>query len=271
MPIWISITLIFISLLIILFIILKKFPALAILDVKEMPGEKEAESKERIIRQRLERDLIRANGFLARIKLGINKFFNLFLDNYYKKLKKIKSEIKKEKKINPLNKQSDIEKLFIKCQEAKKNEDWEKAETNLIEIVSLDDKNLLAFYDLGSVYFEWKKYNESLDTYEHTLKLYKQFKNDPEKIADVNPQEVRFSIAEVNLKLNNLDEAFEYISQALDNEPNNPRFLDLIFDISIMRKDKKSARNYYEKLVAVNPENQKLRELKEQISKIEEN
>jgi tetratricopeptide (TPR) repeat protein len=271
MPIWISITIIIICLIIILFIVLRKFPALAILDAKEMPGEKEAESKERIIRQRLERDLAKANGFLARIKLGFIKFFNLFLDNYYRKLKKIKSEYKKEEKINPLDKKSSIEKLFIKAQEDKKQEDWEKAEASLIEIISLDDKNLLAFYDLGKIYFEWKKYSESLDTFQFALKLYKQFKNDPEKIADINPQEIRFSIAEVNLKLNKLDDAFEYISQALDNEPNNPRFLDLIFDISIMKKDKKLARNYYEKLVAVNPENQKLKELKEQISKIEDN
>lgn len=271
MPIWVSVTIIIISLLIILFIVLKKFPALAILDAKEMPGEKEEEAKKRIIKQRIERDLARANGFLARIKLALNSFFNLFLDNYYRKLKKIKSEIKKEEKINPLDKKASIEKLLLKVQEDKKQENWQEAEASLIEVVSLDDKNILAFYDLGNVYFEWKKYNESLDTYEHTLKLYKQFKNDPERITEINPQEIRFSLAEVNLKLNNLDEALEYISQALDNEPNNPRFLDLIFDISIMKKDKQSAKDYYDKLVAVNPENQKLKELKEQINKIEDN
>lgn len=268
---WISLTIIVICLLVILFIILKKFPALAILDAKEMPGEKEAKSKERIIKQRLKRDLSKANGFLARVKLALNKFFNSFLDNYYTKLKKIKAERRREEKNHPIDRQNTISQLFLKAKEAKMQEDWQKAEESLIEIVSLDTKNLVAFYDLGKLYFEWKKYSESRDTLLHVFKLYHQLKGDPESIEDINPQEIRFSLAEVNLELNNLDEAIEYISQALDKEPNNPRFLDLIFDLSIMKKDVKSAKQYYKRLVEVNPENKKLEELKEQIKQIEDN
>lgn len=270
MPAWISFIIIIVCLIIILFLILRKFPALAILDAKEMPGEKEAESKERIIRQRLQRDLSKANGILSRIKLSVSKFFSSFLDNYYKKLKKIKADYKREKKINPVDRKSHIEKLFYNSQEAKKQEDFDRAEESLIEIVSLDNKNLSAFYDLGKLYFEWKKFNESRDTLEHAFKLYHQLKVDPEMIEDINPQEIRFSLAEVYQALNNLDQAIEYISQALDKEPNNPRFLDLILDLSIIKNDKKSAQEYFDKLIEVNPENQKLGDLKAQIEKIED-
>ena len=49
-------TLVILSLAVILFIIIRKFPALAILNVDNIPGEKEAKFKEKIIRQRVERD-----------------------------------------------------------------------------------------------------------------------------------------------------------------------------------------------------------------------
>ncbi len=265
MSLYIPIILIIICLIIIFFIILKKFPALAILDVKEMPGEKEAEFKEKIIRQRLERDLSRFGHFFLRTWKALSYFFNNILVDNYKRLKRIKLEYSRKKKLNFSDRQEKIDKLFLLANEAIKEEDWEKAEEKLIEIVSLDIKNILAFSELANLYYETKKYKEAKDTWEHILKLYGQLKDKP----DINIQEIKFNLAESCQKLNELDNAIEYVSQALDGEPNNPRFLDLIFDLSIMKKDKNSANQYFERLMVVDPANQKLIELKDKIKELD--
>ena len=66
-----------------------------------------------------------------------------------------------------------------------------------------------------------------------------------------------------------LETACENLREALDLEPNNPRYLDLILDLSIMKKDKEEASRYFEKLAAVNPENQKLADWKEKIDSLQ--
>lgn len=265
MSFYIPIILIIICFLIILFILIKKFPALAILDVKEMPGEKEAEFKEKIIRQRLERDLSKFGLFFLNIWRFFSRFINNFLVNNYNRLKKIKLDYSREKKTNFTDRQEKINKLFSLAKEAIEKENWDLAEEKLIEIVSLDLKNILAFLQLANLYFDIKKYKEAKDTWEHALKLYEQLGAK----TDVNIQEIKFSLAETCQKLNELNNAIEYVSQALDKEPNNPRFLDLIFDLSIMKKDKESANHYFERLIVVDPANQKLVELKDKIKELD--
>jgi len=67
-----------------------------------------------------------------------------------------------------------------------------------------------------------------------------------------------------------MDEALEYNRLALDAEPNNPRYLDLILDLSIMRKDKKLALESWEKLAAANPDNNKLADLRSKIDSLDD-
>ena len=77
-------------------------------------------------------------------------------------------------------------------------------------------------------------------------------------------------LAWVCYQLGLLDESLEYTRQALDAEPNNPRYLDLILDLSIMRKDKNLARISWEKLSAANPDNKKLPEWLAKIEALED-
>ncbi|MDA3802424.1 MAG: hypothetical protein PF488_00815 [Patescibacteria group bacterium] len=68
----------------------------------------------------------------------------------------------------------------------------------------------------------------------------------------------------------NIELSFDEAAEALEIEKNNPRFLDLILDLSIMRNDKKSAISYLERLVENNPENKKIEVWKEEIEMLKE-
>jgi len=263
-----SIVLTVICIIVVLAIVLKKLPALAILDINNMPGEKEAKFKEQIIKQKVERDLARWGGSVGRVWLFISRRVSGFLKTSQEKLKKIKLNYKSIAKIPFAEKQKIIKELFVAYADLLKKDNFIEAEEKLVEIVSLDQKNLSAFFKLASLYDKQKKWSEARQTYEYALKLARQFKDDESIMADLTIQEIYFSLAWVEREADDLAAALENIREALDYEPNSPRYLDLILDLSIMRKDKDLALISFEKLAAVNPENNKLGEWKEKIESL---
>jgi len=264
-----SFVLIVVCLVVILTIIFKKFPALAILDVNNMPGEKEANFKERIIKQKVERDLAVWGGAFARVWLSISRYVSKFLKNSQDQLKKVKLSYKNANKIPLVERRKMIKDLFISYSDLIKKESLNEAEEKLVEIISLDQKNLSAFFKLASLYDEQKKWSEARQTYEYALKLARQHKNDETIMEELTIQEIYFSLAWVEKETGDVDAALENIREALDIEGNSPRYLDLILDLSIIKKDKELAMASLEKLASVNPENNKLSDWQEKINSLE--
>jgi tetratricopeptide (TPR) repeat protein len=267
----ISLILILICLAVITAIIVKKLPALAILDINNMPGEKESKFKDTIIKARVERDLAKWSGFFGRIYLTVNSSIIKVLKGAQDNLKKMKLSYKIGAKIPWPEKQKRIKDLLFAVEDLVKKENFNEAEEKLVEVISIDQKNLGAFFKLGEIYEELKKYPEARQTYEYALKLAKQYRDDKEIIGDLSLQEIYFSLAWLEKEAGNFESAFFNVLEALEFEPNSPRYLDLILDLSIIRKDKESAIRYFEKLAASNPENQKLEKIKEEIEALEEN
>jgi tetratricopeptide (TPR) repeat protein len=110
-----------------------------------------------------------------------------------------------------------------------------------------------------------------MTTKKNGRKLARQHHDDETIMGELTLSEIYFSLSRVEKEGDNLDAALENIREALDLEPNNPRFLDLILDLSIIKKDKELATESWEKLTAVNPENNKLGEWREKIAALEDN
>lgn len=250
---------------IILAIVIKKLPALAILDVNNMLGAKEAKFKNQIIQNRLERDLNRVSGLFARAWLKVNKRINGLINKLQSNLKQRKQNYRINTPISMPKKEKRIKDLFLSVEDLMKKESWDRAEEKLIEIIGLDEKNLLAFFKLGALYESLKKWIEAKQTYHHALKLARQHGDEKDIMGDLSQQQIHFALALLEKENDNIDEALEHIKEALDLEPNNPRYLDLILDLSIIKKEKGLALDCLSKLAAVNPENNKLVELKEKI------
>jgi len=266
----ISVILVLLCLVVILTILFKKFPVLAILDVNNLPGDKEAKFKEKIIKQRVERDLSKIGGPIAKVFLFLNNRFSDFLNSAKSRLKKVKSSYKINTKISWSQRLKMIRELISEAETHLKKENLGEAEESLVEVISLDDKNLKAFLKLADLYDHLKKWTEARQTYEYALKLARKHKDDSSVMGDSNLSEIYWSLSLVLRELDDLNGAYENIQEALDLEPNNPRYLDLILDLSIIKKDKESALYYLEKLAEVNPENNKLADLSEKISEIED-
>jgi len=250
--------LILISLGVIVFIIVRKFPVLANIDVENIPEEKEARFKEKIISSRLKRNIMMWGSRITRIIIpawrGAMNFFKWF----YNKLHEFK-ESYKNVPIAPENKVSE-DNIVILLGEAKsliKKDDFKKAEKKLIEVISLDTKNVEAFKALGSLYLERKNYDEARQTFKHIL-----------KISEEDDGGIYLNLAIINKEMGDIEKDFLNIEKALTKEPNNPRYLDTMLSISIIKKDKASAAKALETLQKTNPDNQKLTEFKKQIDEL---
>lgn len=252
---------ILLALLIILFIILRRFPALAVLDVDNIPEEKEQQIKEKIIKDRMRRKFSRFNkffGFLGDFFNKISKYIWDSLENFKKK---------QEEKIESGNlvgmvKEDKIKILFSQVKDFIKDENLKEAEQKLIEIISMDDKNLLAFSELGELYHLQGKLQEAKQTLLYALKL--------AEIADSkNDQtEINYNLSLISKDLNDIDGAMLCLFKSLEKDQNNPRYLDLMLDLCIIKKDKNLALEYLERIKEVNPENQNIAKWQDDIDKI---
>jgi len=265
----ISIILVIIGLIIIAFIVLKKFPSLAILDVENIPGEKEAKFKEQIIKNRLERDLSKWGKVFSNIWHFLNRITSTPLYHAYNKLKSVKDSYRKSKKMTLSQRRAHIKNLFRVAEDSLKVDELDKAEASLIEIISLEPKNLPAFINLAEVYSTGKKWAEARQTLGYALKLAKASKSD-HFLGDITLQEIYFSLALVNQNLNDIKKAIDHLREALEFEPNNPRFLDLAINLALIQADKKFAQEMFNRLREVNPENAKLTQWDEEIAAISE-
>lgn len=268
----IPLILILICLILIINIVVKKFSALASLDVASIPAEREAKIKQRIMGNRLKKNYFKYYSKLQRIIRPIGTALGDFLKMIYRQLVDFKENYNKGETI-VMDQESHIRKLLAEATESLKNGDVDEAEKRYIEIISLDSKNIDAFRALGQLYLNQKKFPEAEQTLAHVLKLLEKQINQPKGTLsdEVNLQlaETYFNLAELGVGKNNLDEAGQHIIEALEVIPNNPRYLDMKLEISIINKDKKTALEALEKLAAVNPENQKLEDFRKKISEIQ--
>jgi tetratricopeptide (TPR) repeat protein len=267
MFIYLSLILVLACLLIIFLIVSKKFTTLALLDLEHLPGRKEAKFKKQIITKRLDRDLEKVSHFFSRWRSFFEQRTGSFLHQLHLRLEHSQEKYLRAKKLTLSERQNKIAAWFSEAKEFAKKGNYEKSEELLIEAIALDYRYLPAFIELADVYFELRKYLEAKQTLLHVLKfLSRKNKNEFENYRP--KKELYFSLAQINQQLGNFDEAIDNLHEALELEANNPRYLDLILELSIMKKDCALAENILSRLEQINPENKKISDFRERLQRI---
>ena len=281
----VPIFLIFLSLAIILVIISRKFSALANVDLSTIPAERESKFKEQIISNRLKRNYSKWSSKFFRVFLNIYDFLRKAILNYYHSLQKKREEYKnqdlKQGAGLKVNTKQRISFLFSEAEKNRKRENQAEQEKALIEIISLDSKSIKAFKLLGQLYIEKRELVEASQIFEHIIKLVEAEDLDslPDAVSDI----MQGKKSGVKKKNTELSQAYYFLSviaressdysgstdmlkKALQIEPSNPKYLDMLIELSIMNKDKILAYDTIQKLEKANPDNQKLEDFKKQIS-----
>jgi len=281
------------------FIIWKKTPQLSNLDVDNLPQEKTSRKKHEIISKRIE-----ARGQETRAKIGeklrpLDKIWRqsqLKFRVYVGKIERLihhEDMIKNKQEQSLLSPEEKDNKLKNLIQDGEQNlqlGNLDKAEYAFIAAIKMDVKSAAAYRGLAEVYLKKDSVEEAKQTFMFLLQL------EPENDA------VMVRLAEMAESVNNIDEAIEYyqravvandslsprfahltdlllkvnqplvakeaILQAVELEPQNPKYLDLLIETAILCQDKKLATQAYQNLRLVNPENSKLADFKGRIDKI---
>ncbi|MFA6423760.1 MAG: tetratricopeptide repeat protein [Candidatus Magasanikbacteria bacterium] len=281
------------------FVIWKKIPQLSNLDVDNLPQEKTSRKKREIITKRIE-----AHSREARVKLGeklrpVDKIWREFQLKFRVYVGKIERLIHHEDMIKTKQEQSLLtveekeSRLKNLIQDGENNlslENLDKAERIFIAAIKIDVKSASAYRGLAEVYLKKGAVEEAKQTFAFLLQL------EPENDA------VMVRLAEMAEAENNIDEAIEYyqramvandslsprfahlaelllkvgqplvakeaVIQAVELEPQNPKYLDLLIETAILCQDKKLAGDAYQNLRLVNPENSKLADFRHRIEKI---
>lgn len=262
------------SLSLIIYIIIGKFSALANLNIDTIKAEKEARFKEQIISSRLKRNVLKYQVKIGKAVTPLASAADSFFKKSYLALVDLSKRYKHEHVKVVDNAEERIAVLFNEAEDSIKRDDQAGAERRFIEIISLDSKNVKAFKELGSLYFDMKNLNEARQTLEHALKLKEdqefaeEFKGEQSGEETVNKAEISYELSLVNEAAGDLPRALADIERALAIDPNSPRFLDMKIDVCIAMKDKIKALEAYEKLAESNPENKKLADIKEKINEL---
>lgn len=263
------------SLAAIIVVVGRKFSILANLDLESIQSEREAKFKERIISSRLKRNYIY---YYSRFVRALNPAASALAEYFrgkYQKIVDYKNSYQEEKASENFA-ETDIEKLFLEAEEAVRRDEGEQAESKLIKIISRDSKNAKAFRRLGELYYERKDYFEAKQTIEHAVRLWEKDYDDfsPEADQETAAQKTEtgrqladayYDIALISSAMEDYAGAQASIDKALAIDANSPRYLDAKLEVCILKKDKPAALEACDKLQAVNPENQKLGEIKERI------
>lgn len=270
----IPLILILVSLAVIIIIVVRKFSMLASLDVENIPAEREARFKEQIIGKRIERNLLKYYSKLSRLTGPLAGAIGNFFKWAYGRLLEFRENYNKEElKTGGVGGEELVKRLFSEAEDLIKKDNIEEAEKRYIDVIAVDSKNVKAFRGLGQLYYNRKNYSEAAQTLEHVLRLLEKKSENPEednKKDEVNTQlaGVYYDLAEINRSAENYDKAAINLDNALAVEPNSPRFLDMKLELSLINKDKIGALDAYERLMKVNPENQKLANFKQEIDKL---
>ncbi|MFC1598975.1 tetratricopeptide repeat protein [Patescibacteria group bacterium] len=281
------------SLVVILAIIIKKLPLLANFDVGSIPEEKEAETKTKIMEERLQRKAKHAWGNVFPYLKHLGKSLKNSYELYFAKLKSLETKYKTKPKTKTLVTKKEFDDFEKKKDHMLKSaddfvevEDYEEAENKFIEIISLEPKNIEAYRGLGNLYFLQGNYEDAKQTFEHIVKINKEddmayarlgtiaaetgdlqdAKKSFMQSIDIKSKAIHFSeLAEVCYKLEEYADAIGNLENALELEPNNPKYLDLLITVSIAAKKKNKADKVLQKLKEVNPDNKKIEEFEAEI------
>ena len=294
MTYWILIIIIAACLAVIFYIIFPKFAKVALVDISKAPMLQQKEIKKKILEQRFARHLQAGTQKAVSNLEPILKKIGGLVKNWYRKMLDLE-EWYKHKAIHAsfkdkVDRERYTGQLLTKADKEVAEEKFDDAERKYFEVLKIDERNAEAYKGLGYLYFLKKDYEHAKEIYEFLLKLdfndpivYRNLGEIASQKGDLQGAEEKYrksleldqadlqtylDLAEVYLNLDDPRKAFDLANKAVSLEPNNPRSLDFLLQVSIIVRDKDAALKAWRQLKETNPENQKLADLKEQISKL---
>lgn len=248
---------------VVVFVILwRKGRQLRLLDLDAMPRAKLRSKKLEIIENRI---LRKADAAKTTLRDRVAPLGNQWKERFhivYQKIESLERKYRNALHVAPRTKEEKeqrrvkIAALMEHGAQFLKDENVGEAEKTFLEVIRLSPKNADAYESLGEVYYYKADYDHAIETLQFVKKL------DPES------DRVECDLGMIYQKKGEMEKALRHFQEAMRLAPNNPRNLDYTLQMALELKRKLLAEKIFVRLQEVNPENQKLPELKEKIEQL---
>lgn len=271
-----------------LWVIRRKLAMISSIDVDSLPQQQASQVKGQLLEARFSRSVQQASHWMTRQWQPI-------LRNVKQQYGSVGTRLRELEKrysfpgggATPDEAKAQIIKLLAQAKAYIEDEQWADAERTCLEIIGLQKLEPTAYRLLGEIYWERREYGQAKEVYEFLLKLNEQ---DPEAhvglgrvavaqgaLAEAEAEftksleasdtaAVHLDLADVYERLGQPDKALIATQDALTLEPRNPKILDRFFGLALAQNKLDLARDAFTRLREVNPENQKLGDLAEQLA-----
>lgn len=287
----IPLIIIILSLGVILIVAARHLPQAANLEVGSLPEEREARLKSSILETRL---LRKTNDLWKKVNIVFVPF-SRFSANWYKTgLKQIRALERTYRfhTASPLPDTSQkselkLQELLDRSRAAFEAGNLTDAEGDYLEALKHNAGVLEAYDGLGKIYVKRQEWEQARETFEYITKnwpghdqafallaLTEEVTGNLEKAKNlylhalsINNQvlEYHLNLAEVYQSLGDNEKSLSSLQKAQALEPNNPKILDQLLQISILVGNKSLAQEVLDKIKKINPEHGKLGELEEKV------
>lgn len=280
----------------ILMMIVKKFPQLALLDVNHVPDEWQAQKKKELIAQRVAEEsrkkfehmaakLTPVRRFWARLQLQFRIYFGRIQRLWLQEKAK---GITGDRVLRGQEREAKLNELVQEAREHMRTEKYDLAEGLFIAAIKMSPNAPEAYRGLSETYLAKGSFAEARETYRFLLKILPGDDTIMVKLGDIAEQQgeldeaigyyeqavvandahsARFyHLAELLLRVKQPQIAKEALLPAVELEPKNPKYLDLLAEIAILCNDKPLAERALKELRMANPDNQKLESLRMRIT-----
>lgn len=276
-------------------IVARKFPLLASIDVQatESPS---TEKKITILEQRLKRKF---TGLWSRAK-NVSQPVLTKSSSWAKQAQQKLVDLEHEYKVRSLpvwlnrrqrqKMQTEIQEILDQAELFAKDEEYRAAEEKALQAIRLDPRSIPAFEFLGELYMDMKEYGHAKEVYKYLLKISGESDKTYEHLAEADIAEGSLEDAERDIKqaialnhdvmpyylelaqierqLANWAQAFDAIQEAAHREPNHPKVLDEMIEISLGYGKKQFAEDAIAKIKETNPDNKKIPEWETRLAEL---
>lgn len=250
----------------------RKFPQLTLIDTQSLPLERDAQRKKEIIKQRVDR---MTGHFGRNVAAFFTRQFERVQERFraaYRHLLILERQYRMEKPSTPEGLASKITQLLSQADASRQDGDVGAAEKRYIEVLSMDRRNHDAYWGLGALYLEAKRYEESKETFAYLVRMMRKESRcahmetgaKGERACEASPSahsDIATAWFDAGLAAQ-LSRDLGYARQAFERAvafgPANPRHLDMLLEVCILQADKSRAAEVFAQLQAADADNQKL-------------
>ena len=264
----------------------------AALDVAQLPEEREAILKSSILENKLLRKIDKIFKITSKVVNPFQKFLSQFFEKGIEKIRKIERSYRFQTGLPDSDKKSEIKSkdLLKQAQEIFESGDLSKAESQYLSAIKIDPSSIDAYKGLGNVYIKTLEFEQARETFDHitrhwpqdgesfaSLAIIEEQTGNLEKAKDyflhalsINNEIALYHVglADLYFRLDDKEKALSSLQKAQALEPNNPRILDQLFNVSVLVKNKRFAEEVLEKIKKSNPDHGKLKELEKRVKSL---